>query len=130
VIVKGVLRGDDAIRCLEAGAAGVLVSNHGGRQLDGAVATADALAEVAEAVGTGGEVYVDGGVRSGVDVVRALALGARAVLIARPPVWGLVTGGADGVREVLQAFNDDLVLAMRLCGAASLEECSADLLAR
>jgi 4-hydroxymandelate oxidase len=130
VVVKGVLRGDDAVRCLEAGAAGVMVSNHGGRQLDGAVATADALAEVAEAVGGAGEVYVDGGVRSGVDVVRALALGARAVLVARPPMWGLATGGAEGVRQVLQAFHDDLVLAMRLCGAASLEDCSADLLAR
>jgi 4-hydroxymandelate oxidase len=130
VVVKGVLRGDDAVRCVDAGAAGVLVSNHGGRQLDGAVASAEALAEVAEAVGASAEVYVDGGVRRGTDVVRALALGARAVLVARPVVWGLATGGADGVREVLDALQDDLVLAMRLCGAASLQDCSADLLAR
>ena len=130
VVVKGVLRSDDAVRCVDAGAAGVLVSNHGGRQLDGAVATAEALAEVAEAVGASAEVYVDGGVRRGADVVRALALGARAVLVARPVVWGLATGGADGVLGVLSWLQDDLVLAMRLCGAPTLEDCSADLLAR
>jgi len=130
VIVKGVLRGDDAVRCVQAGAAGVMVSNHGGRQLDGAIATADALGEVAEAVGASAEVYVDGGVRSGVDVLRALALGARAVLVARPVVWGLATGGTDGVRDVLASLHTDLVLAMRLCGAPTLADCSADLIAR
>jgi 4-hydroxymandelate oxidase len=129
VVVKGVLRGDDAVRCVEAGAAGVAVSNHGGRQLDGAVASADALREVAEAVGDSAEVYVDGGIRRGSDVVKALALGARAVMIGRPVLWGLTAGGADGVRDVLAAIQADLVRAMQLCGAPSLADCSADLLA-
>ena len=119
VIVKGVLRGDDARRCLEAGASAVVVSNHGGRQLDGAVATARALPEVVAAVGDDGEVYVDGGIRSGVDVLRALALGARAVLIGRPVLWGLVTGGADGVAAVLQGLRDELHEAAALAGAAT-----------
>jgi 4-hydroxymandelate oxidase len=129
VVVKGVLRGDDAVRCVEAGAVGVVVSNHGGRQLDSAVASADALREVAEAVGDSAEVYVDGGIRRGTDVVKALALGARAVMVGRPVLWGLATGGAGGVRGVLAAMQADLVHAMQLCGAASLAECTPDLLA-
>ena len=127
VLVKGVLRADDARACLEAGAAGVCVSNHGGRQLDGAVAAAGALAEVVDAVGTDGEVYVDGGIRRGVDVVRALALGARAVMIGRPVIWGLATGGAEGVRRVLRGFQRELALAMALCGARSVDELTRDL---
>ena len=128
VIVKGVLRGDDARRCLDAGASAVVVSNHGGRQLDGAVATARALPEVVAAVGGDGEVYVDGGVRSGIDVLRALALGARAVLIGRPVLWGLATGGADGVTAVLQGLRDELQEAAALAGAASIIEITDDLL--
>jgi 4-hydroxymandelate oxidase len=128
VIVKGVLRGDDARRCLEAGASAVVVSNHGGRQLDGAVATARALPEVVASVGDDGEVYVDGGIRSGLDVLRALALGARAVLIGRPVLWGLVTGGADGVAAVLQGLRDELHEAAALAGAASVAEITDDLL--
>ncbi len=128
VIVKGVLRGDDARRCLEAGASAVVVSNHGGRQLDGAVATARALPEVVAAVGGDAEVYVDGGIRSGVDVLRALALGARAVLIGRPALWGLVTGGADGVAAVLEGLRDELSEAAALAGAASVAEITDDLL--
>jgi 4-hydroxymandelate oxidase len=130
VIVKGVLRGDDARRCLEAGACGVVVSNPGGRQLDGAVATARALPEVVASVGDDGEVYVDGGIRSGVDVLRALALGARAVLIGRPVLWGLATGGADGVATVLQTLRDELREAAALAGAASIAEITDDLLAQ
>jgi 4-hydroxymandelate oxidase len=130
VIVKGVLRGDDARRCLEAGASAVVVSNHGGRQLDGAIATARALPEVVAAVGDDGEVYVDGGIRTGVDVLRALALGARAVLIGRPVLWGLVTGGADGVAAVLQDLRDELHEAAALAGAASVAEITDDLLAQ
>jgi 4-hydroxymandelate oxidase len=129
VLVKGVLRADDARACLDAGAAGVCVSNHGGRQLDGAVAPADALAEVVEEVGDDGEVYVDGGVRRGVDVVRALALGARAVMIGRPVIWGLATGGSEGVRRVLQGFQRELALAMALCGARTVDEITSDLIA-
>jgi 4-hydroxymandelate oxidase len=127
VLVKGVLRGDDAQACIDAGAAGVIVSNHGGRQLDGAIASADALAEVVDAVGDAGEVYVDGGVRRGVDVVRALALGAQGVLVGRPVLWALATDGAEGVRRVLRALTHELVLAMALCGAPTVAEISRDL---
>ena len=130
VIVKGVLRADDAVACLDAGAAGVAVSNHGGRQLDGAVSPADALPEVVDAVGGRGEVYVDGGIRRGVDVVRALALGARAVMVGRPVIWGLAAGGADGVRRVLEGFRRELELAMALCGATTIDEVSSDLVFR
>jgi 4-hydroxymandelate oxidase len=129
VVVKGVLRGDDAVACLDAGAVGVVVSNHGGRQLDGVVATADALPEVAAAVGDRAEVYVDGGIRHGTDILKALALGARAVLIGRPVLWGLAAGGAAGVERVLSALVAELRLAMALCGAVSLDQITPDLLA-
>ena len=129
VIVKGVLRGDDARRCVQAGAAGVVVSNHGGRQLDGAIATATALPEVVDAIGDSGEVYVDGGIRSGTDVLRALALGARAVLVGRPVLWALAVGGADGVAELLEHFRRQLWEAAALAGAATLAEITPDLLA-
>ena len=105
VVVKGVLRGDDAERCVDAGAAAIAVSNHGGRTMDGIVATADALAEVVDAVGDRAEVYVDGGIRHGADVVKALAMGARAVLIGRPVLWGLSVAGDDGVAHVLSTLE-------------------------
>jgi 4-hydroxymandelate oxidase len=127
VVVKGVLRGDDAARCVAAGADAVGVSNHGGRQLDGAIATADALPGVVEAVANAAEVYVDGGVRHGVDVLRAVALGARAVLVGRPVVYGLAVGGADGVRVVLDELRDELARAMALCGVTSVGEIERDL---
>ncbi|MFI5100367.1 MAG: alpha-hydroxy acid oxidase, partial [Actinomycetes bacterium] len=132
VVAKGVLRGDDAAACVAAGAAAVSVSNHGGRQLDGAVATADALPEVVDAVagvGAAAEVYVDGGIRSGVDVLRALALGARAVMVGRPVVYGLALDGEAGVRDVLETLTDELVRAMALCGAPDLAALDRDLLA-
>jgi 4-hydroxymandelate oxidase len=129
VIVKGVLRGDDAAACLDAGAVGVVVSNHGGRQLDGVVATADALAEVAAAVGDRAEVYVDGGIRRGTDVVKALALGARAVLIGRPVLWALTAAGAAGVERLLAGLAAELRLAMALCGAVTVGELTPDLIA-
>ncbi|WP_409332067.1 alpha-hydroxy acid oxidase [Trujillonella humicola] len=116
VVVKGVLRGDDAAACVAAGAAAVWVSAHGGRQADPVVATAHALPEVVEAVGGTAEVYVDGGVRAGSDVLTALALGARAVFVARPAIWGLATGGADGVRAVLDGLSAQLTTTMTLCG--------------
>ena len=127
VVVKGVLRGDDAAACVDAGAAGVVVSNHGGRQLDGAVATAEVLGEVVEAVAGRAEVYVDGGVRRGADVVKALALGARAVLVGRPFVWGLVTGGADGVRDVLDGYREELERDLALCGVPRVGDVTRDL---
>lgn len=122
VVVKGVLRGDDARSCAAAGAAGVWVSNHGGRQLDGAVPTARALPEVADAVPEGVEVYADGGVRTGVDVLRALALGARAVFVGRPALWCLATGGADAVAEGLDELSGGLAHAMGLAGVRSIAE--------
>jgi 4-hydroxymandelate oxidase len=129
VVVKGILRGDDAVACLDAGAAAIVVSNHGGRQLDGAVPTADALAEVVEAVAGRAEVYVDGGIRRGTDVVKALALGARAVLLARPIIWGLATGGADGVQAVLDGYRDELERDLALCGTPTLRDVTPDLVA-
>lgn len=116
VVVKGVLRGDDAVRCVQAGAAAVWVSTHGGRQVDPAIASAHALPEVVDAVGEDVEVYADGGIRSGSDVLTALALGARAVFVGRPTIWGLAGGGADGVTRVLDGLGEELAHTMALCG--------------
>jgi isopentenyl diphosphate isomerase/L-lactate dehydrogenase-like FMN-dependent dehydrogenase len=116
VLVKGILTGRDAALAAEHGAAGVVVSNHGGRQLDTVPAGADALPEVVEAVGDRLDVLVDGGVRRGTDVLKALALGARAVMVGRPVVWGLAVGGADGVRAVLEIVRDELDVALALAG--------------
>jgi 4-hydroxymandelate oxidase len=116
VVVKGLLRGDDAALCVQAGAAAVWVSTHGGRQADPVVPSALALPEVVEAVGDDVEVYADGGIRSGSDVLTALALGARAVFVGRPVIWGLATGGADGVRGVLAGLSAQLAHTMVLCG--------------
>jgi 4-hydroxymandelate oxidase len=129
VLVKGILRADDAVRCAELGAQAVIVSNHGGRHLDSGLATADALPEIAAAVGAKAEVYVDGGIRRGTDIVKALALGARAVLIGRPAIWGLAIGGADGVRGVFEHLRTELVRTMALCGVAKLSEVTRDLVA-
>jgi isopentenyl diphosphate isomerase/L-lactate dehydrogenase-like FMN-dependent dehydrogenase len=119
VLVKGVLAGEDAALALAHGAAGVVVSNHGGRQLDGVAASADALPEVVEAVAGRGTVLVDGGVRRGTDVAVALALGADAVLVGRPALWGLAAAGEEGARRVLELLRDELELALALCGCAS-----------
>ncbi|MFL5886684.1 MAG: alpha-hydroxy acid oxidase [Thermoleophilaceae bacterium] len=119
VLVKGTLTDDDARLAAENGAAGVVVSNHGGRQLDGVPAALDVLPEVVEAVESSVEVLVDGGVRRGTDVVKALALGARAVLIARPFVWGLAVDGEAGVRRVLELMHDEVRLALALTGCTS-----------
>ena len=129
VVVKGVLRGDDAARCVDVGVKGIMVSNHGGRHLDTTVTTAEVIAEVANAVGRNVEVYIDGGIRRGTDILKALALGARAVLVGRPPLWGLSVNGADGVAMVLDHFRDELVRAMQLSGTASLADATADLVA-
>ncbi len=127
VLVKGVLRADDAVACVSAGAAGLVVSNHGGRQLDRGVSTARALREVADAVDV--PVLVDGGLRSGLDVLCALALGATAVLVGRPVLWALAADGADGVAACLDAVTDDLRRAMALAGAADLGDVGPDLVA-
>jgi 4-hydroxymandelate oxidase len=127
VIVKGVVRGDDARLALDSGARAVVVSNHGGRQLDTSIATADALAEVVDAVGDRGEVLVDGGVRRGSDVLKALALGARAVLVGRPILWGLAAGGSAGASRALAILRAELELAMLLAGAADVTALTRDL---
>jgi 4-hydroxymandelate oxidase len=116
VVVKGVMRGDDAAACVDAGAAGIAVSNHGGRQLDTCIATAHALEDVVAAVDGRAEVYVDGGIRQGTDVLKALALGARAVLIGRLVPWALAIDGADGVAAMVAELADDLGRAMAFCG--------------
>lgn len=127
VVVKGVLRADDARRCVEAGASAVWVSNHGGRQLDHAVATVDALAEVAQEVAPEVEVYVDGGVRRGEHALLALALGARAVFLGRPPVYALAADGEGGVTTLLATLQEELLEALRLAGAGSIGELTPDL---
>lgn len=116
VVVKGVLTAEDAHLACEHGAAGLVVSNHGGRQLDGVSATIDALPEIAEAVDGRIEVLLDGGVRRGTDVVRALALGARAVLAGRAPLWGLAVGGEAGAQHVLELLREEILLALKLVG--------------
>jgi len=126
VVVKGVLRGDDAARCVEAGAAAVWVSAHGGRQADPVVASAHALPEVVAAVAGEVEVYADGGLRSGADVLTALALGARAVFVGRPVVWGLATGGSSGVSRVLAGLSAELAHTMALCGLPDVRSVPRD----
>ncbi|MER7276988.1 alpha-hydroxy acid oxidase [Dactylosporangium sp. NPDC000244] len=129
ILLKGVLHPADAELAVEHGVRGLLVSNHGGRQLDGAIAAIDALPAVAEAVGGRLPVLVDGGVRRGADVVAALALGADAVLVGRPVLWGLAAGGAEGVRQVLALLVDDLDRALALVGARTPAGCTPDLVA-
>jgi len=127
VLIKGVVRGDDSARAIEHGAAGVVVSNHGGRQLDTSPAPISVLREVVEAVDGKGTVLVDGGVRRGTDVVKAVALGADAVLIGRPILWGLTLGGQAGVSRVLEMLRTEVDLAMALCGASCVGELTPDL---
>jgi 4-hydroxymandelate oxidase len=129
LVAKGILRADDAARAVEAGCDGIWVSNHGGRQLDTAIASVDALPEVAAAVGDRALLVVDGGVRRGIDVLKGLALGADLVAVGRPVLWGLAVDGADGVRHVLEIVRDELSLAMALAGARSIAEITPDLVA-
>jgi 4-hydroxymandelate oxidase len=128
VVVKGVLAPDDAVLALDHGAAAVMVSNHGGRQLDSAPAPITMLKSVVDAVDGRGEIYLDGGVRRGTDVMKALALGARAVLVGRPVLWGLTLDGTDGVRAVLRHLRGELDLAMALSGCATLADITRDLI--
>ena len=126
VIVKGILTAEDAHLACEHGAAGLVVSNHGGRQLDGVAATIDALPEVVDTVDGRIEVLLDGGVRRGGDVVKALALGARAVLAGRAPLWGLAVDGEAGARSVLELLREEILVAMRLIGCASPADVTRD----
>jgi isopentenyl diphosphate isomerase/L-lactate dehydrogenase-like FMN-dependent dehydrogenase len=126
VLVKGVLTAEDARLACEHGAAGVVVSNHGGRQLDGVAATIEALPEVVEAVGGRIEVLLDGGIRRGADVVKALALGARAVLAGRAPLWGLAADGEAGALHVLELLRAEILLALKLVGCVSPPDVGRD----
>ena len=125
--IKGVLRGDDAAVALDHGVEGIMVSNHGGRQLDTAIAPIDALPDVVEAVDGRCEVLVDGGVRRGTDVIKALARGARAVMLGRPVLWGLAVNGEEGVADVLEKLRLELENGMMQCGCRTLEDIGPDL---
>ena len=122
VVLKGILRGDDARRAVESGVDGIVVSNHGGRQVDGAVGALDALVDVREAVGRDTVVLMDSGVRTGADVVKAVALGADAVLLGRPYAYGLAAGGQEGVETVIAQLAAEVDLTMALAGAPTVRE--------
>jgi len=122
VVVKGVCRGDDARRAVEHGAKAVVVSNHGGRQLDTAPGPCEVLPQVVDAVADSCEIYGDGGIRRGSDVLKAIALGARAVLVGRPILWGLAVNGEEGARHVLEILKRELDEAMLLCGCTRLKD--------
>lgn len=128
VVVKGVVRGDDARRCAEHGAKAVVVSNHGGRQLDTAPATCEVLPHVVDAAAELCEIYVDGGIRRGSDVLKAIALGARVVLVGRPILWGLAVSGEEGATNVLEILRGELDEAMLLSGCTTLSEVDKGLL--
>jgi isopentenyl diphosphate isomerase/L-lactate dehydrogenase-like FMN-dependent dehydrogenase len=125
LLIKGVMRSEECRRLLALGVDGIVVSNHGGRQLDGVLATIEALPEIVEAVAGEAEVFVDGGIRRGTDVVKALALGARACLIGRPYLYGLAVAGAAGVRHVLEILRSEIDQTMALLGCASIAELDA-----
>lgn len=128
VLLKGICRAEDAAQGVQLGAQGILVSNHGGRQLDGAPATVEALPHCVDAVAGRVPVLVDGGVRRGTDVLRALALGAQAVCVGRPVLWGLASGGEQGVARVLEILRHELDVTLALAGCAGVADVTADLL--
>ncbi|MFH7030327.1 MAG: alpha-hydroxy acid oxidase [Heteroscytonema crispum UTEX LB 1556] len=130
IAVKGILRGDDAQTAVEYGAKAVIVSNHGGRQLDSAIASIDALSEVVAAVGDKAEVLMDGGIRRGTDILKALALGAKAVLLGRPILWGLAVAGEAGVSHVIELLRDELDIAIALSGCATLQDIDPSLISK
>ena len=122
VLLKGILRGDDATRALDLGIDGIVVSNHGGRQVDGSIAALDALVEVRDAVGPDPVVLMDSGVRTAADVLKAVALGADAVLLGRPYVYGLAVAGQEGVETVIRQLAGEIDLTMALAGARNVAE--------
>jgi 4-hydroxymandelate oxidase len=130
LVIKGVVRADDARRAVDHGADGLVVSNHGGRQLDTSPATLDVLEEISQAVGDRLEVLLDGGVRRGTDVVKALALGARAVLLGRPVLWALAWKGEEGVRHALRMLQEEVDLALALCGCSTPADLDRSLVRR
>jgi lactate 2-monooxygenase len=130
ILLKGILHPEDAARAFDHGIDGIVVSNHGGRQVDGAIATLDALPAVVEAVAGRGPVLLDSGIRGGADAFKAIALGATAVLLGRPYVWGLAVAGSDGVRDVIRNFTADFDLTMGLAGCRSVAEIGPEALVR
>ncbi len=120
ILLKGILTAEDALLAIEHGMDGIIVSNHGGRQLDTALTSIEALPEIVEAVAGRCEVYFDGGIRRGTDILKALSLGARAVLVGRPVLWGLAVNGAEGAYQVLEMLRKELELAMALSGRPTL----------
>ncbi|HEY1560629.1 MAG TPA: alpha-hydroxy acid oxidase [Caulobacteraceae bacterium] len=127
IVLKGVLTAEDAAMAVDRQVAGIVVSNHGGRQLDGATASIEALPEIVAEVGGRAEIYLDGGIRRGTDVLKALALGARAVMIGRPVLWGLAVGAGAGALDVLEMLKRELELAMALAGRPGLADIDASL---
>ncbi len=130
LLAKGIISPSDARKAVSIGLDGIIVSNHGGRALDGMPATIDVLEEIVKTVDGRLEVFMDGGVRRGRDVLKALALGARAVLIGRPYTWGLATAGEEGVHHVLQIFREEVQNALVTCGCARISDAHQDLLLR
>jgi 4-hydroxymandelate oxidase len=130
IVVKGIMTMEDAIIAVEHKVEGIVVSNHGGRQLDSTPATLDVLPEIVDAVRGRAEVFMDGGIRRGTDVLKALALGARAVLVGRSPLWGLALGGAEGVHAVLEHLRKEFALAMALSGRSSLGQLDRSMVQR
>ncbi len=130
IVLKGILHPDDGRLAIQHGADGIIVSNHGGRQVDGSIGALDALPGVVAAAADEVPVLFDSGIRRGADVFKALALGAKAVLVGRPFMWGLAVDGADGVREVMQRILADFDITMTLCGCRELNEVTADMLVR
>ncbi|MEA5533538.1 alpha-hydroxy acid oxidase [Crocosphaera sp. XPORK-15E] len=122
IVLKGILRADDAILAVKNGVKGIIISNHGGRQLDGVIASLDALPNIVNAVGDKIDILMDGGIRRGTDIFKALALGAKAVLIGRPILWGLAVNGEAGVNHILQLLKDELILAMALSGCPNIRK--------
>ncbi|MBC8100687.1 MAG: alpha-hydroxy-acid oxidizing protein, partial [Armatimonadetes bacterium] len=130
LLVKGILRTDDALKALDAGADGIWVSNHGGRQLDTVPATIEVLPGIVEVVAGRAAIVMDGGARRGIDIFKAVALGAQAVMLGRPVLWGLATGGQAGVERVLSILRDELTLAMTLAGCPTIADITPDMLQR
>jgi len=128
VVLKGIMTAKDAILAVAHGASGIIISNHGGRQLDTTYSTIEVLPEIVDAVNDDCEVYLDGGIRRGSDVLKALALGARSVLIGRPVFWGLAVNGEEGVRDVVRILVEELEMTMAMCGKAKLSDLKRDML--
>ncbi|KFY14801.1 hypothetical protein V492_02408 [Pseudogymnoascus sp. VKM F-4246] len=130
IVLKGIQHVDDAKMALEAGMDGIVVSNHGGRQLDGAIGSLDVLPRIASAVGDRMTVLFDSGIRTGVDVIKALSLGAKAVLVGRPAVYGFAVGGGEGAKQVLRGLLADFEMSLGLAGIRGVEGCKPEILER